>query len=343
MQKRTLGRDGLEVSAIGLGCMGLSHGYGPATDTQDAVRLIRAAYERGRDLLRHRPGLWPVHERRGRRRGAGAHPGPGRDRHQVRLRAAEPDGQQNLNSRPDYIRQSVDGSLKRLRTDVIDLLYQHRVDPNVPIEDVAGTVKDLIAEGKVRHFGLSEAGAGDHPPRPCGPAGHRPAKRIFAVVARAGGRDPADAGGTRHRLRARSARSGKGFLTGHIDANTNSTATTSATSCPASRRKPARRTRRWSISSGRSLRRSRCTPAQIALAWLLAQKALDRADPRHDEAPSARREHRRGRCRADLRRSCRGSRRPSPRSRCTAIAIRHTCKRASAAEPDAQETGYAKA
>ena len=159
MKKRTLGRDGLEVSALGLGCMGLSHGYGPATDTQDAIRLIRTAYERGVTFFDTAQVYGPFTNEDV----VGEALEPIRDQVVIATKFGfelpSTDGQQNLNSHPDYIRQSVDGSLKRLRTDVIDLLYQHRVDPNVPIEDVAGTVKDLIQAGKVRAFGLSEAGA----------------------------------------------------------------------------------------------------------------------------------------------------------------------------------------
>src|SRR5215203_2694351 len=135
MQKRTLAKSGLEVSAIGYGAMGLSHGYGPATDKQRAIDLVRAAAERGVTFFDTAQIYGAENEELGRS-----------------------DDQQVFNSRPENIRQVTEGSLKRLRVEAIDLYYQHRVDPDVPIEDVAGTVKDLVEEGKVKHFGLSEAG-----------------------------------------------------------------------------------------------------------------------------------------------------------------------------------------
>ena len=159
MQKRKLGRSNLEVSALGFGCMGLSHGYGPATDTQRAVSLIRAAVDRGVTFFDTAEVYGPfVNEEV-----VGEALAPVRDQVVIATKFGftfgDDNKQQILNSRPEHIRWAVEGSLKRLRTGVIDLLYQHRVDPEVPIEDVAGTVKDLIAEGKVKHFGLSEAGA----------------------------------------------------------------------------------------------------------------------------------------------------------------------------------------
>ncbi|EAC0628326.1 aldo/keto reductase [Salmonella enterica] len=159
MQKRILGNSGLEVSALGLGCMGLSHGYGPATETRQAVELIRAAVERGVTFFDTAEVYGPyINEEV-----VGEALKPFRERVIIATKFGftfgEDNKQQILNSRPEHIRQAVEGSLQRLKTDYIDLLYQHRVDPNVPIEDVAGTVKDLINEGKVKHFGLSEAGA----------------------------------------------------------------------------------------------------------------------------------------------------------------------------------------
>ena len=159
MQKRKLGNSGLEVSAIGLGCMGLSSGYGPATDKPDAIALIRAAVERGVTLFDTAEVYGPyVNEEL-----VGEALAPFRDQVVIAtkfgFRIDPATGkQEGLDSRPHHIREVADASLKRLRTDVIDLFYQHRVDPNVPIEDVAGTVKELIKAGKVRHFGLSEAG-----------------------------------------------------------------------------------------------------------------------------------------------------------------------------------------
>ncbi|WP_027351769.1 aldo/keto reductase [Halotalea alkalilenta] len=158
MQKRTLGKSNLEVSALGLGCMGLSHGYGPATDTQEAISLIRAAVDRGVTFFDTAEVYGPYLNEEV----VGEALAPVRDQVVIATKFGftfgDDNKQQILNSRPEHIRWAVEGSLKRLRTDVIDLLYQHRVDPEVPIEDVAGVVKELIAEGKVKHFGLSEAG-----------------------------------------------------------------------------------------------------------------------------------------------------------------------------------------
>lgn len=158
MKIRKLGNSQLEVSAIGLGCMGLSHGYGPATDKQAAISLIRAAVDRGVTLFDTAEVYGPYLNEEV----VGEALAPMRNRVVIATKFGFTFGddgkQQILNSRPDHIRWAVEGSLKRLRTDVIDLLYQHRVDPDVSIEEVAGTVKDLIAEGKVKHFGLSEAG-----------------------------------------------------------------------------------------------------------------------------------------------------------------------------------------
>ncbi|EHR1567016.1 aldo/keto reductase [Salmonella enterica] len=159
MQKRYLGQSGLEVSALGLGCMGLSHGYGPATDTRQVIELIRAAVERGVTFFDTAEVYGPYLNEDV----VGEALKPFRDRVVIATKFGftfgDDNKQQILNSRPENIRKAVEGSLKRLKTEVIDLLYQHRVDPDVPIEDVAGTVKELIAEGKVKHFGLSEAGA----------------------------------------------------------------------------------------------------------------------------------------------------------------------------------------
>ncbi len=158
MKTRKLGNSRLEVSAIGLGCMGLSHGYGPATDTQRAVSLIRAAVDRGVTFFDTAEVYGPYLNEEV----VGEALAPVRDQVVIATKFGftfgDDNKQQILNSRPEHIRWAVEGSLKRLKTDVIDLLYQHRVDPDVPIEEVAGTVKNLIAEGKVKHFGLSEAG-----------------------------------------------------------------------------------------------------------------------------------------------------------------------------------------
>ena len=157
MKKRYLGKSNLEVSALGLGCMGLSHGYGPATDTHKAIELIRAAVERGVTFFDTAEVYGPYLNEEV----VGEALKPFRDRIVIATKfgfnLGNDNKQQLLNSRPEHIREAVEGSLRRLKTDVIDLLYQHRVDPDVPIEDVAGAIKDLIAEGKVKHFGLSEA------------------------------------------------------------------------------------------------------------------------------------------------------------------------------------------
>ncbi|MFW6157398.1 MAG: aldo/keto reductase [Balneolaceae bacterium] len=156
MQTRRLGNSNLEVSAVGLGCMGMSYGYGPASDKQEMVQLIRTAFEKGVTFFDTAEAYGP-HENEKLVSKALA---PIRDQVVIATKFGiyHKDGKQVLNSKPKQIRKAVDGSLKRLGVDCIDLYYQHRVDPNVPIEDVAGTVKELIEEGKVKHFGMSEAG-----------------------------------------------------------------------------------------------------------------------------------------------------------------------------------------
>jgi len=157
MNKRILGKSGLEVSALGLGCMGLSYGYGPATDTQDALNLIRAAVERGVTFFDTAETYGPfINEEV-----VGEALAPVRDQAVIATKFGFKGGDSTagLDSRPERIRTVAEASLKRLKIDRIDLFYQHRGDPNVPIEDVAGAVKQLIVEGKVKHFGLSEASA----------------------------------------------------------------------------------------------------------------------------------------------------------------------------------------
>lgn len=156
MQKRKLGNGGLEVSALGLGCMGLSFGYGPATEKEQGIKLIRTAYESGVTFFDTAEAYGPfLNEEL-----VGEAVEPFRDKVVIATKFGFKEGKpaQGLDSRPERIREVTEAALGRLKTDVIDLLYQHRVDPNVPIEDVAGTVKELIAEGKVRYFGMSEAG-----------------------------------------------------------------------------------------------------------------------------------------------------------------------------------------
>src|SRR6266446_3303546 len=184
MQKRKLGNSNLEVSAIGLGCMGMSVGYGPAGDKQEMISLIRAAVERGVTFFDTAQVYGPFKNEEL----VGEALAPFRNQIAIGTKFGHdfgPEGNQlpkGLNSRPEYIKRVIEDSLKRLRVETIDLFYQHRVGPNVPIEDVAGAVKELIQEGKVKHFGLSEAGARDHPSRSRRPAGHRCAKRILVVV-----------------------------------------------------------------------------------------------------------------------------------------------------------------
>src|ERR1700752_2407624 len=157
MQTRKLGKSTLEVSALGLGCMGLSFGYGPAVDKQEAISLIRSAVERGGTFFATAEAYGPF----ANEELVGEALAPIRDRVVIATKFGftfEPDGTRGLDSRPAHIKEVAEASLKRLKTDVIDLFYQHRVDPNVAIEEVAGAVKELIRDGKVKHFGLSEAG-----------------------------------------------------------------------------------------------------------------------------------------------------------------------------------------
>src|ERR1700729_3890395 len=160
MQKRKLGKGNLEVSAIGLGCMGLSFGYGPAVDKQQGISLIRAAVERGVTFFDTAEAYGPFKNEELVGEALAPFRGQVAIATKFGFKLDPKTGATNgVDSRPEHIKEVVEASLKRLNTDVIDLLYQHRVDPNVPIEDVAGTVKQLIAEGKVKHFGMSEAGA----------------------------------------------------------------------------------------------------------------------------------------------------------------------------------------
>jgi len=182
--------------------MGMSQSFGPPPPRDEMITFLRAAVDRGVTLFDTAEVYGPFHNEEL----------VGEALQHVRADVViatkfgfaydEHGKQTGVTSRPDDIRAAVDGSLRRLRTDAIDLLYQHRVDPDVPIEDVAGTVKELIEAGKVRHFGMSEAGVGTIRPRPCRAARHRAAERVLAVLARARGRDPARPGGARHRLRA---------------------------------------------------------------------------------------------------------------------------------------------
>ena len=272
MQKRKLGR-GLEVSALGLGCMRLSPGHGaPAGSRQEMIALIRAAVDRGIDFFDTAEVYGPfVNEEL-----VGEALGPVRDQVVIATKFGfQIDGKDphpvGLNSRPEYIRESVEGSLKRLKVDTIDLLYQHRVDPNVPIEDVAGAVGELIRQGKVRHFGLSEAGAQTirraHAVQPVAALQSeyslwwkRPEEEIIPTLEELGiGLVPFSP-------------LGKGFLTGSITENTQFDPEDNRGSFP--RFSPeARRANQALVDLIASFAaKKNATSAQIALAWLLAQK-----------------------------------------------------------------------
>jgi aryl-alcohol dehydrogenase-like predicted oxidoreductase len=200
MQKRNLGKSNLEVSAIGLGCMSMSFGLGPAMDKNEAIKLIRSAFDHGVTFFDTAEAYGPF----ANEDLLGEALGPIRDQVIIATKFGFKDGlpPSGLDSRPERIRKVADESLARLKTDHIDLLYQHRVDPNVPIEDVAATVKELIREGKVKHFGMSEAGVQTirraHAVQP----GRGVAERVLTLVARTGERDSADARGAEYRFRS---------------------------------------------------------------------------------------------------------------------------------------------
>jgi aryl-alcohol dehydrogenase-like predicted oxidoreductase len=269
MQKRTLGRSGLEVSAIGLGCMGLSYGYGPATDTQEGIRLIRAAVERGVTFFDSAEAYGPFQNEEL----LGQALAPLRDQVVIATKFGFREGspQKGVDSRPERIRRVADGALARLRTDRIDLFYQHRVDPNVPIEDVAGTVKDLIGEGKVRHFGLSEAGAQTirraHAVQPVTALQseysmwwREPEKEVLPVLEELGvGFVPFSP-------------LGKGFLTGKIDASTTFDSTDFRNVVPRFSAEARKANQALVERLGQIAATKGVTPAQLALAWVLAQK-----------------------------------------------------------------------
>ncbi|MGB7549509.1 MAG: aldo/keto reductase [Terracidiphilus sp.] len=269
MQKRTLGKSGLEVSALGLGCMGLSYGYGPATEKDRAIELIRTAYERGVTFFdtAEAYGPWENEELLGEALA------PFRDKVVIATKFGFVDGRPGLgmNSKPERIREVTDAALKRLKTDVIDLLYQHRVDPNVPIEDVAGTVKELIAEGKVKHFGMSEAGAQTirraHAVQPVTALQseyslwwREPEKEILPTLEELGiGFVPFSP-------------LGKGFLTGAINENTAFDSTDFRNIVPRFTAENRKANQELVAVLGKIAFEKGVTNAQIALAWLLAQK-----------------------------------------------------------------------
>jgi aryl-alcohol dehydrogenase-like predicted oxidoreductase len=272
MQKRKLGKSNLEVSAIGLGCMGLSFGYGPPVDKQTGISLIRTAVDRGVTFFDTAEvyGAYTNEEL------IGEALAPVRGQVVIATKFGwkiDPDTRKSvgLDSRPEHIKEVADASLKRLRTDVIDLFYQHRVDPNVPIEDVAGAVKDLIREGKVKHFGLSEAGV-------------KTIRRAHAV-------QPVTALQSEYSLWFREPEAeviptleelgigfvpfsplGKGFLTGKISEETQFDKNDFRNIVP--RFTPENRKANQALVDllGRIAERKKATPAQVALAWLLAQK-----------------------------------------------------------------------
>lgn len=271
MQKRYLGKSGLQVSALGLGCMGLSHGYGPATDTRQAIELIRAGVERGVTFFDTAEVYGPYLNEEV----VGEALKPLRERVVIATKFGFTFGndnrQQILNSRPSHIREAVEGSLRRLKTDVIDLLYQHRVDPDVPIEDVAGTVKDLIAEGKVKHFGLSEAGAQTirraHAIQPVAALQSEysmwwsePEQEILPLLEELGiGFVPFSP-------------LGKGFLTGTIRAGSTFGEDDFRSKVPRFAAQALEANEKLVSLISVIAAENRVTPAQIALAWLLAQK-----------------------------------------------------------------------
>jgi aryl-alcohol dehydrogenase-like predicted oxidoreductase len=273
MQKRILGNSNLEVSALGLGCMGLSFSYKPFPEKKDVIALLHSAVERGVTFFDTAEVYGPFTNEEL----VGEALQPFRSKVAIATKFGfdiNPDGSRGpkgTNSLPEHIKQAVEGSLKRLKTDVIDLYYQHRVDPNVPIEDVAGAVKDLIAEGKVRHFGLSEAGA-------------QTIRRAHAV-------QPVTALQSEYSLWYRKPEAeiiplleelgigfvpysplGKGFLTGKVDENTKFDSTDIRSSIP--RFTPDARKANQTLVDllGKIGQKKKATPAQIALAWLLAQK-----------------------------------------------------------------------
>jgi len=269
MQKRKLGKSNLEVSAIGLGCMGLNYAYGPGPGKQEAISLIREAFESGVTFFDTAEAYGPFTNEEW----VGEALAPIRDQVVIATKFGFKNGDVNagMDSRPERIREVADASIKRLKTDRIDLFYQHRVDPNVPMEDVAGTVKDLIQEGKVKHFGLSEAGA-------------QSIRRAHAV-------QPVTALQSEYSLWWREPETeilptceelgigfvafsplGKGFLTGKIDEQTAFAKDDFRNIVP--RFSPeARKANQGLVDLLASIAEAkRATPAQLALAWLLAQK-----------------------------------------------------------------------
>lgn len=272
MKKRKLGNTGLEVSALGLGCMGLSYGYGPATNTADGVRLIRTAFERGVTFFDTAEAYGPYKNEEL----VGEAVAPFRDQVVIATKFGfnfdANGGQSGLNSRPDHIKAVADAALQRLRTERIDLFYQHRVDPDVPMEDVAGAVKELIQAGKVKYFGLSEAGAQSirraHAIQPVTALQseyslwwREPEKEILPLCEELGiGFVPFSP-------------LGKGFLTGAINENTQFDRKDFRNVVPRFSAEARKANQALVDVIGGLAAEKKVTPAQIALAWLLAQKA----------------------------------------------------------------------
>jgi aryl-alcohol dehydrogenase-like predicted oxidoreductase len=270
MQKRKLGNSGLEVSAIGLGCMGMSFGYGPAADKKEMITLIHKAVEQGVTFFDTAEVYGPfINEEL-----VGEALAPFRKDVVIATKFGFhiQDGKQaGLNSRPEHIKEVAEASLKRLNTEVIDIFYQHRVDPNVPIEDVAGTVKDLIKEGKVKHFGLSEAGANTirraHVVQPVTALQseyslwtRKPENEILPTLEELGiGFVPFSP-------------LGKGFLTGKMDENTTFASTDFRNILPRFTTEALKANQSLIDLLVKVAEQKNATPAQIAIAWLLAQK-----------------------------------------------------------------------
>ena len=271
MQKRMLGKSGVEVSALGFGCMGLSSGFGPPTDKDEAIKVIRAAYDGGVTFFDTAEGYGPYKNEEL----VGEALAPIRDKVVIATKFGftfDAGGAINgLDSRPEHIREVAEAALKRLRTDVIDLFYQHRVDEKVPIEDVAGAVKDLIREGKVKHFGLSEAGVKTmrraHAVQPVTALQseyslwwREPEQEMMAVLEELGiGLVPFSP-------------LGKGFLTGAINENTTFYSKDFRNVLPRFNQEARKANQRLVDVLGEIADRKKVTRAQIALAWLLAQK-----------------------------------------------------------------------
>lgn len=269
MEKRQLGNSGLEVSALGLGCMGLSFGYGPATEKEAAIKLIRAAFERGVTFFDTAEAYGPFTNEEL----LGEALAPFRDQVVIATKFGFKEGKPPLgvDSRPERIREVAEAALKRLRTDCIDLFYQHRVDPNVPMEDVAGTVKDLISEGKVKHFGLSEAGADSirkaHAIQPVTALQseyslwwREPEQDILPTLEELGiGFVPFSP-------------LGKGFLTGAINEDTKFDSSDFRNTVPRFSEENRKANQALVDVLGQIAAEKNATPAQIALAWLLSQK-----------------------------------------------------------------------